>query len=127
MIKELLEAVNTQLSKEHIADDVLALLHDDFMINKKKQEFITRSMLQYSQDAVLLYETLVWAQEKHNKQKQIITIVPDTGDISYFSHPLSMALYAMNLHFPCPMVQACLLHDVIEDCACTEKEVREIR
>jgi len=111
-----------QLRKEHISDDVLHILHDDFLMRRKQQEFVTNIITKYPEDTLLLQETFAWAQEQHSKQQQIITIVPNTITFPYFSHPLSVALSAMSLCLPSSLVQACLLHDVIEDCACKEQQ-----
>ena len=105
-----------QLRKENIPEDILGILCEDFMLRKKEQEFTSMSMNQYRGNIILLKETLVRAQEQHNGQKQIINLVPNDEYYPYFSHPLSVALLAMSLRFPCRIIQACLLHDVVEDC-----------
>jgi (p)ppGpp synthase/HD superfamily hydrolase len=92
------------------------------MMRKKKQEFMTNSMTYYPEDILVLQETFLWAQEQHSKQQQIITLIPNAVEFPYFSHPLSVALFAMSLHLPSVMIQACLLHDVIEDCGCKEQK-----
>ena len=122
MSEDFLQNIINQLRKENIPDDILAILCDDFMMRKKKQEFMTSIMTQYPHDALTLQETLLWAQEQHENQLQIITLIPNTVCYPYFSHPLSVALFAMSLHFPSRIVQACLLHDVIEDCSCKEQK-----
>ena len=122
MPEDFIQRIINQLHKENIPDDFLVILWNDFMMRKKKQEFMTNIMTYYSQDALVLQETLLWAQEQHSKQQQIITLIPNTVFFPYFSHPLSVALFAMSLHLPSVMIQACLLHDVIEDCSCGEQE-----
>ena len=122
MPKDFLENLINQLRKENISDDVLTILRNDFMMRKKKQEFMTNVMMKYPNDALVLQETLVWTQEQHRNQQQIITLIPNAVFFPYFSHPLSVALFAMSLHLPSVIVQACLLHDVIEDCSYNEQE-----
>lgn len=66
----------------------------------------------------ILWETYLFGREAHGDQRR------KSGEI-YITHPLSASLLLADLKPDIVSIQACILHDVIEDTPRTEEEIRE--
>lgn len=75
--------------------------------------------------ALLLFETLTFAAQKHSFQKR-----KNALKSPYIQHPILVShLIAESFHpneAPVWILQAGLLHDTVEDCDCTLEELREV-
>lgn len=68
-------------------------------------------------DNSILVETLNFAKERHGEQKRKYTNDP------YWTHPYAVALMLKRLGAPTYVVQAALLHDVVEDTPTNQIEI----
>ncbi len=66
----------------------------------------------------LIYKAYEYAAEKHKDQKRL------SGE-PYIIHPLRATKFLMHMNPDLETIQTCLLHDVIEDCNVTQKEIEE--
>ncbi|MBO5481030.1 MAG: bifunctional (p)ppGpp synthetase/guanosine-3',5'-bis(diphosphate) 3'-pyrophosphohydrolase [Clostridia bacterium] len=82
-------------------------------------ENILEKIKQYysEQDAAGLYKAYEYAKEAHANQKRA------SGE-PYFIHPCAVADILMELGLDAATIAAALLHDVIEDTASTEEDIR---
>jgi len=67
----------------------------------------------------LLTKTYQFAYSKHKGQFR------KSGE-EYIIHPLNVAYILTDIYADIPTLQAALMHDVLEDCACTKEEMEEI-
>lgn len=67
----------------------------------------------------IIWETYIFAREAHGSQRR------QSGEI-YITHPLQATIILTNLKVDMVSLQACILHDVIEDTERTEDDIREI-
>ncbi len=72
---------------------------------------------QQAEDKALLVKAYEYAKEAHANQKRA------SGE-PYFIHPCEVAEILMDLGLDAATIAAALLHDVIEDTACTEEDIR---
>ena len=66
----------------------------------------------------ILWDTYIFAREAHGDQKR------KSGE-TYITHPLEASKLITTLKPDIISIQACILHDVIEDTPRTEDEIRE--
>ncbi len=69
------------------------------------------------QERELLVKAYEYAKEAHSNQKRA------SGE-PYFVHPCAVAKILMDLGLDCATIAAALLHDVIEDTACTAEDIK---
>ena len=69
-------------------------------------------------DKKLVTEAYDYAEKMHEGQKRA------SGE-PYFVHPCSVANILMDMGLDAPTVAAAFLHDVVEDTAATEEDIRE--
>ena len=69
-------------------------------------------------DKKLVTEAYDYAEKMHEGQKRA------SGE-PYFVHPCSVANILMDMRLDAPTVAAAFLHDVVEDTAATEEDIRE--
>lgn len=66
----------------------------------------------------LIYKAYEYAADKHKDQKRL------SGE-PYIIHPLRATKFLMHMKPDLETIQTCLLHDVIEDCNVTQKEIEK--
>lgn len=66
----------------------------------------------------LIWETYIFAREAHGDQ------IRKSGE-PYITHPLSASILLTEIKPDIVSIQACILHDVIEDTPRTEEEIAE--
>lgn len=75
------------------------------------------TLYQGEKDKNLLLDAYYYAQKMHDGQKRA------SGE-PYFIHPCAVACILMDMGLDAPTVAASLLHDVVEDTAATEEDIR---
>jgi len=99
------------------------IIEYDFSILEKKiceiVKWVTKYMTYYEKDYIKkeIFKAYEYAKEAHKNQKRL-------SWEPYITHPVEATLYLMNLKPDIFTIQACLLHDVIED---TEKTAEDIK
>ena len=89
------------------------------MITTDANELVTRVQNYLPEDSVALVESAyLFAQKCHEGQSRV------SGG-PYLEHPLQIALFLSDLHLDVTTICASLLHDVIEDCGITHRELEE--
>ncbi len=83
----------------------------DRTLKKIEEEYVSPS------DKGLLIKAYEYAKEAHANQKRA------SGE-PYFIHPCEVAEILMDLGLDAATIAAALLHDVIEDTACTQEDIR---
>jgi len=94
-------------------------------MSKKKEIFKIEELIEKvktyidsENDLQLLTKTYQFAYEKHKGQYR------KSGE-EYIIHPLNVAYILTDIYADIPTIQAALMHDVLEDCDCTNKEMEE--
>lgn len=97
---------------DYTAADILA---------KELIEMVQSYLLSHSKDEIyeIIWKTYIFAREAHGSQMR------KSGD-PYITHPLEAAKILATLKPDIVSIQACILHDVIEDTERTEEEISEI-
>lgn len=116
------------LNNEWISAEIISDLVEDLDFEKNEQLFINFAKL-LIEDENELSNTLKalelckkahkWVTQKRPKDEKWLDSIP------YSNHPIRVAFWMMVvLKAPAYVVQACLLHDVIEDTEVTEEQIR---
>lgn len=84
-------------------------------------EIVQWYLTTHSKDEIekIIWETYIFAREAHGSQRR------QSGEI-YITHPLQATIILTNLKVDMVSLQACILHDVIEDTEWTEDDIREL-
>jgi len=96
--------------------DYSALIHDpDVLLDK----IIQRAKKYLPEQQILwIYKAYEYAKEKHQWQARL------SGE-PYIIHPLRATKFLMDMKPDLETIQTCFLHDVIEDCNVTQREIEK--